>query len=114
MQFNVQTVGGDFKFTPDTLVFNVISTDVLAGTSVVYYRLYYSGPIDKTKYISRNWIDEGNIVIPTVALVAASTDGQLNKDVVNSILASFNLALYEAPAPIVSGYYGGALGGENL
>jgi len=110
MQFNVQTIGGNFQFTPDTLIFNVISTDVLAGTSVVYYKLFYSGPIDSTKYISRSWADEGNVIIPTAALVNASTNGQLNADVVNAILSGFNLQL----TPEVVDYGGGALGSNNI
>lgn len=82
-----------FDFSPNQLTIRTISTDVPAGTAVVYYELIQSG-LDNSRYISREWVDRGNVTVP-LALLAASTDGQgnINPAVVNQFLAVFHLEL---------------------
>ena len=82
-----------FVFNPNKLIVRTLSTDIPAGTAVIYYELSETS-IDNTRYISREWVDRGNVTVP-LALLAGATDGQgnLNPAVINQFLTAFNLEL---------------------
>lgn len=82
-----------FAFIPDELIIRTISTDIAAGKATVYYELRET-TLDNSRYISREWVDKGNVEVP-LALLAGATDanGNLNPAVINQFLAAFNLSL---------------------
>lgn len=82
-----------FVFAPDELIIRTISTDIAAGKATIYYELRES-TLDNSRYISREWIDKGNVEVP-LALLAGATgaNGSINVEVINQFLAVFNLQL---------------------
>lgn len=81
-----------FDFNPNKLTIRTISTDIPNGTAVVYYELIQSG-LDNSRYISREWIDRGNVTVPLALLAAATDGGNINPTVVNQFLSVFHLQL---------------------
>lgn len=82
-----------FNFVPDELIIRTVSTDIAAGTAVVYFELKET-TLDNSRYITREWVDKGNVEVP-LELLAGATDanGNLNPAVINQFLAAFNLSL---------------------
>lgn len=82
-----------FVFNPNKLTIRTIGTDITNGKAIVYFELVETS-IDNSRYISREWVDRGNVEVP-LALLAGVTDGQGNivPAVVNQFLTAFNLEL---------------------
>jgi hypothetical protein len=82
-----------FVFTPDKLIVRTLSANIPAGTSVNYFELSDS-TLDNSRYISREWVDKGNVEIPLNLLVSAvNPDGTINVEIANQFLAVFNLEI---------------------
>lgn len=86
-----------FVFTPDKLLIRTLSADIPAGNSVNYFELTES-TLDNSRYISREWVDKGNVQLPIEALVnVRNPDGTINIEVANQFLAAFNLEIDTTP-----------------
>lgn len=82
-----------FIFNPNELTIRTIGADIENGISQVYFELKETG-IDNSRYISREWIDKGNVSVPITLLAGArNQDGTLNNTVINMFLAAFNLEI---------------------
>jgi hypothetical protein len=87
------TPTNNFNFVPDELIIRTVSTDIAAGKATIYYELKET-TLDNSRYISREWVDKGNVEVP-LALLAGATDanGNINPAIINQFLAAFNLSL---------------------
>mgnify|MGYP000020266470 CR=1 FL=1 len=79
-----------FTFNPTSLYLKVIETDILSGYATVYYELSEK-EYDINKYLTREWVDRGNIKIPISLISNVSNNGQLDVNLLNQIIGTFNL-----------------------
>lgn len=84
-----------FLFNPTELMVRVIGQNVPAKETFAYFELK-DGSLDNSRYINREWVDKGNVNLPSTAFVAAfKEDGSINVPVMNAVLAAFNLQVDE-------------------
>lgn len=86
-----------FVFEPTKLMIRVISTDIVNKKAICYFELKEDLETNP-KYISREWVDKGNVELPLDALNNAyNSDGTMNEALVNQLLATFNLQVAQPP-----------------
>lgn len=87
----------EFIFNPDKLLIRVIGTDIVNKTAQVYYELTESN-IGTAGRSNREWVDRGNVQLPLEVVAGAyNSDGTPNQQVIDAILANFNLQLAAPP-----------------
>lgn len=82
----------EFVFNPNKLLIRVIGTDIVTKKAQCYYELIEEG-LSTEGRTSREWVDRGNVELPLDAVSNAFVNGVPNPQIVNAILANFNLEL---------------------
>ena len=93
----VKTIDGNpMPFVPTEMTVRVLGNDFETGKNTVHFELRTAGGWDASIYLTRDWVSIGEVSVPSLLMAGATTEGKINVEVANQILAGFNLCIDES------------------